>query len=55
MKAALQSTVIEPEPLKPSLHEKIDRMDDSHLALLNRILLQLEAEEIAARLGDGFD
>ena len=30
-------------------------MDGQHLALLNRLLLQLEAEELAERLGEAFD
>jgi len=55
MNAALKPMAIEPEKLKPSLHDKIERMDGLHLALLHRILLQIEAEEIAARLGDAFD
>ena len=46
---------IEPEKLKPVLHEKIERMDAEHLSLLNRVLLQVEAEELADRLNDAFD
>jgi len=45
---------IEPEKLKPALHAKIERMDGLHSTLLNRVLLQLEAEELAGRLGEGF-
>jgi hypothetical protein len=48
-------TPIEPEKLKPVLHEKIERMDAEHLSLLNRVLLQVEAEELADRLNDAFD
>jgi hypothetical protein len=55
MKSVSQPLPIEPEKLKPALHEKIERMDVQHLALLNRVLLQLEAEELAERLGEGFD
>jgi hypothetical protein len=50
-----QPTPIEPEKLKPVLHEKIERMDAEHLSLLNRVLLQIEAEELADRLNDAFD
>jgi len=50
-----QAAHIEPEKLKPLLHEKIERMDAEHLSLLNRVLLQLETEEIADRLNDSFD
>jgi hypothetical protein len=55
MKAVLQPLTMEPEKLKPALHEKIERMDSLHLALLNRVMLQLEAEELADRLGGAFD
>ena len=50
-----QPTPSEPEKLKPVLHEKIERMDAEHLSLLNRVLLQVEAEELADRLNDAFD
>jgi hypothetical protein len=50
-----QPTPIELEKLKPVLHEKIERMDAEHLLLLNRVLLQVEADELADRLNDGFD
>lgn len=46
---------VEVERLKPALHEKIERMDDRHLLLLNRILLRLEVEERADRLSEAFD
>ena len=55
MKPAPQSMPVEPEKLKPVLHDKIERMDGPHLAVLNRVLLQLEAEELADRLGEAFD
>lgn len=45
----------EPEKLRPVLHEKIERMDAAHLSLLNRVLLQIEAEELADRLNEAFD
>jgi hypothetical protein len=55
MKPASQSVPVEPEKLKPVLHDKIERMDGQQLAWLNRLLLQLEAEELADRLGEAFD
>jgi hypothetical protein len=55
VKPELQPAQIEPEKLKTSLHEKIERMDGSHLSFLNRVLLQMEAEDIAYRLGETFD
>jgi hypothetical protein len=55
MKSAPEPVPVELEKLKPVLHDKIERMDGQHLALLNRLLLQLEAEELAERLGEAFD
>jgi hypothetical protein len=55
MKSASQPMPIEPEKLKPVLHDKIERMDGQHLALVNRLLLQLEAEELAERVGEAFN
>jgi len=46
---------IEPEKLKPLLHEKIEHMNGQQLSLLNRVLLQVEAEELADRLNEAFD
>lgn len=54
MKPLLQPVPIEPEKLKPALHDKIERMDNLHLSFLNRVLLQLEAEEVAGRLSEDF-
>jgi tRNA A37 N6-isopentenylltransferase MiaA len=55
MKFMAQPLNIEPEKLKPVLHEKIERMDAEQLSLLNRVLLQVEAEELADRLNEAFD
>ena len=46
---------IEPEKLKPLLLEKIEHMNGAQLTLLNRVLLQVEAEELADRLSESFD
>ncbi len=46
---------VPPEQLKPVLHEKIERMNGEQLVLLDRVLLQLEAEEVADRLAEAFD
>jgi len=55
MKIPPEPWPVEPEKLKPVLHEKIERMDGEQLALLSQVLHQLEAEECAERLGEGFN
>lgn len=55
MNAASEQMPIEPEKLKPLLHEKIERMNPDQLSIFNRVLLQVEAEELADRLNDAFD
>ena len=55
MKNSHASAPLEPEKLKPVLHEKIERMNGEQLALLDRVLLQLEVEQAAERLGEAFD
>jgi hypothetical protein len=48
-------TSMEPEKLKPALHLKIERMNEAQLRLLNRVLAQIEIEELSGRLCDQFD
>jgi hypothetical protein len=55
MKSSPQPGPVEPEKLKPLLHDKIERMNGRQLSLLNRVLLQVEAEELADRLSETFD
>ncbi|MGH7994597.1 MAG: hypothetical protein ACREDQ_13835, partial [Limisphaerales bacterium] len=55
MKSRQPSAPVPPEQLKPVLHEKIERMNGEQLALLDRVLLQLEAEQAADRLSEAFD
>ena len=50
-----QPMPIEPEKLKPVLHEKIERMNGQQLTLVSQVLLQVEAEELADRLNEAFD
>ena len=47
--------LVSPADLRASLHAKIDALDGPHLALVERVLLTLEAEELSARLDAGFD
>ena len=55
MRIAPQSAPVEPEKLKPLLHEKIEHMNGPQLSLLNQVLLQVETEELADRLNEAFD
>ena len=55
MKDSRAAAPVEPEKLKPVLHEKIERMNGEQLALLDRVLLQIEAEQVADRLSEAFD
>ncbi|MGA2659021.1 MAG: hypothetical protein ABSH34_16080 [Verrucomicrobiota bacterium] len=41
--------------LKRVLHEKIDQLSASKLFVLSRVLLQLEADELAGHLDAAFD
>jgi hypothetical protein len=43
------------QSLKKALHERIERLNETKLSLLNRIVLQLEAEELAKELDEAFD
>jgi len=53
MKSRHASAPVPPERLKPVLHEKIERMNGEQLVLLDRVLLQLEAEQAADQLERG--
>jgi hypothetical protein len=55
MKSHCASTPVPPEQLKPVRHEKIERMNGEQFTLLDRVLLQLEAEQAADRLSEVFD
>ena len=39
-----------PEELRPILHGKIEQMDAQGLAVMHRVLLQLEAEDLSANI-----
>lgn len=41
--------------LKKSLHERIEHLKERELSLLNRVALQLEAEELAQELDAAFE
>ena len=48
-------TEINPKELRPLLHAEIDKLRDENVALLHRVALQLELEEVSDRLDAGFD
>ena len=48
-------TDLDPKELRPLLHAEIDRLRDENVALLHRVALQLELEEVAARLDERMD
>jgi len=50
-----ESHSVDAEKLKPVLHLKIEQMNDRQLTVLSRVLLQMEAEEAAERLGEAFE
>ena len=43
------------QSLKEALHTRIEQLGADRLSLLNRVLLQLEAEELAQSLDAAFD
>jgi hypothetical protein len=43
------------QSLKKTLHERIEQLSGEKLSLVNRVLLQLEAEDLANSLDDAFD
>lgn len=49
------SMSLAPEVLKPALHTKIERMTETQLRILHRVLLQIEMEELAEKIGKDFD
>lgn len=55
MDSPSQPGPVPPEKLKPLLHDKIEHMNGRQLALVNQVLLQVEAEKLADRLGEAFE
>lgn len=46
---------VEPEKLRPELHQRIDRMDAEQLEVLRHILLKLELDQVVGKLHEAFD
>ncbi len=51
----MSGTHVEPEKLRPELHQRIDQMDASQLELLHRVVLKLELEQVVGELHSEFD
>jgi hypothetical protein len=48
-------TSVEPEKLRPELHQRIDAMKPEQLELLHRVMLKLELEQVVEQLHHDFD
>jgi hypothetical protein len=46
---------VEPEKLRPQLHQQIDQMQPDQLELLHRVMLKLELEQTVEQLHHDFD
>lgn len=46
---------VEPEKLRPELHQRIDRMAAEQLEVLRHILLKLELDQVVGKLHETFD
>jgi hypothetical protein len=46
---------LQPEKLRPELHQRIDAMEPQQLELLHRVLLRLELDQVVEQLNDDFD
>jgi len=42
----MESTVLEPQKLRPEIIQRVEAMDDESLLLLHRLLLHLEKEQL---------
>lgn len=51
----LMPTTLDPKELRPLLHKKLDELPDAELEAAHRALLQLEAERLAASVGEAVD
>ena len=48
-------TTLEPSELRPALHAKIEQLDDEALAILHRVALQLELDQLVGEVDADFD
>lgn len=48
-------STLKPSELRPALHAKVDQLDGEALAILHRIALQLELDQVVAGVDAEFD
>ena len=48
-------TSLDPAELRPALHARIDQLDAESLAVLHRVALQLELDELVTQVDAEFD
>jgi hypothetical protein len=46
---------LSPQQLRPVVHENIDRLSDTELAVVHRVLLQMEIERLADSVSEGVE
>ncbi len=53
--SAFMPTTLEPSELRPALHAKVDQLDGEALAILHRVALRLELDQVVAEVDAEFD
>jgi hypothetical protein len=48
-------TTLEPSELRPALHAKVEQLDGEALAILHRVALQLELDQLVGEVDADFD
>jgi hypothetical protein len=48
-------SIPEPSELRPALHAKVEQLDGEALAILHRVALQLEIDQLVAEVDTEFD
>ena len=51
----MRRSALEPEKLRPELHQKIEAMNADQLELLKRVMLKLELDHVVEQLHNDFD
>lgn len=53
--SAILATELDPEKLRPLLHDEVDRLSEEYLSLAHRALLEIELHQLAGELDDAAD